>query len=327
MARNNGNGNGGPSRNPSRRLTKKLQYTEVIKLNNSTSSYAYLSRYVRPNLAAPVGAAVQFAAYELFRLKSFKVSVQMANNDTTVATSQLDPINVASTATIWTAVDWGANETVSGESIMQYQNAKKNTCSLNQWKCIVNAGARINGTLGVTGANTSSFILPSNTWVNTAGYGDSTLFEQMYSGYQLFIQVFGPQNQSVALQPSFTIVTELNIEFMQPAFQNNPSAFTVGAFDMKMVTQPNSSDPTELRAYVFNRYTVETNTSTGEREMTIHLKREDGVSGSLTFTSDELRAAIISGTSGSYFGGRPIVYDGPLPPVAIPQQDLLIESL
>ena len=320
------NGNGGPSRSPRKTLVKRLQYTEKVLLNNNSTDYAYYSKYLRPNLAAPVGAAVQFAAYELFRLRRFRVSIQMALNSTTQASVATDPMNVATAATVWTAADWGANETISGESIMQYQNAKKNTISLNKWTKIVDSTARVNGSWGVYGASSTSFVLPADTWVNTAGYGDTSLFRDMYSGYQLFIQVFGMQSFAASAQPSFTMVTELEVEFLQPAFQNNPSAFTVGAFGIKMVCQPNSSDPTELRTFIFDRITIDENTE-GVREMSIRLKREDGQPGSLTFTAAKLREAIESGTSGDYYGGRPIIYDGPYPPVDLPSQNLEVIAM
>jgi hypothetical protein len=60
--------------------------------------------------------------------------------------------------------------------------------------------------------------------------------------------------------------------------------------------------------------------------MSIRLTRQDAQPGSLTFTNLELRAAIESGTSGSYFGGRPIIYDGPMPPREIPAIDFEVTN-
>merc|ERR1711924_131848 len=109
-------------------------------------------------------------------------------------------------------------------------------------------------------------------------------------------------------------------EFLQPAYQNTPSSFATGAFNIKLVTQPNSNDPTELRTYVFEWYKVETDTS-GNRVFNIHLKREDGQSGSLTYTNAELIDVLKTGTSGKYFDGRRATYDGPTPPSKIPTVD------
>lgn len=319
--------NGGPSRAPRKTLLKKFAYTNTIQLNNSTSYYAYYSKYVRPNLLNAVGAAPQFAAYELWRLKRLRVSIQMANNDTSQAPTAADPINTSTTSTVWTAADYGANETVSGESIMQYQNAKKNTININKFTKIVDTDCRLNGTLGISGVSaTSSCIIPRSTWLNTAGFGNSSLFTNAYSGYQLFIQCFGLENLSVQLAPAFTLVTELDVEFMQPAYQNNSSSFAVESFHIKMQCQPDASDPTALRSYVFDRITVEDDAG-GERVMTIRLKREDGQPGSLTFTAAEMRSAIETGTSGQYFSGRPIIYDGPFPPSNIPDETFMIENL
>jgi len=251
----------------------------------------------------------------------------MANNDTSQAPTSADPINTSTTTTIWTAADYGMNETVSGESIMQYQNAKKNTININKWTKIVDTDCRINGNLGIDGVtSSSSCILPGSIWLNTAGFGDSALFNKAYSGYQLFIQCFGLNNIAPQIAPAFTLVTELEVEFMQPAFQNNPSSFTVESFNIKMQCQPNAADPSEIRVFVFDRITVEDDAE-GERVMTIRLKREDGLAGSLTYTAAEMRDAIESGTSGQYFSGRPIVYDGPFPPTEIPSEAFMIETL
>lgn len=299
--------NSGPSRTPSKKLVKKLQYTEAIKLNNATTTYSYYSRYIRPDITLCTGAVAQFAAYELWRIKKIKVSIQMADGDGAAGASAL---NNVPTAVIWSASDLGANESISGESIMQYQNVKRNTPSLNKWTNIIDTSCNVNASLQ-SGASWN-FILPRDTWLNTSYFDSSS-----YSGYQLFIQNFGTQNNAVASQPAFTVQTELIVEFMQPAFQTTTSSFTVEAFGIQMVTQPDAADPTVLRTYAFNKYQVLTNPA-GEREFKITLKRQDGIPGSLVFTNTQLREAIITGTSGIYFDGRPIKYDGPLPPKGIP---------
>jgi len=304
------NGNG-PTRQPSKRLTKLFQYTETISLNNSTSEYSYYSKYVKPDVTKAVGANAQFAAYELWRLKKIQVSIQMAQSSSGDSTS--NAMTNATSSTVWTAADFGANESVSGVTIMQYQNAKKNTPSLNKWTNIVDTTTRINSKL--VGSNTYDFIMPGNTMVNTTNFDSS-----FYSGYQLFIQNFGTQNQSLEYQPSYTLITKLEVEFLQPAFQNLPSTFVANAFGIRMVTKPT---PETERVYVFDRILVEKNED-GIREMTIRLSREDGEPGSLTFTAAELREAIATGTSGQYFSGRHIVYDGPYPPREIPDQDFQI---
>lgn len=226
--------------------------------------------------------------------------------------SQLN-LNDVSNTTIWTAADYGSNEDYPGSSLMQYQNAKKNTLSLNKFTSIVDTPCRINASLGDS-SKKYNFILDASTWVNTSHFDSSS-----YSGYQMFIQNFGSQSYEPGKQPSMTIVTEIIVEFLQPAFQASASTFSTNCFNMKMVTQPDSSDPTIKRAYVFNWYKVhEVN---GVREFTIHLIREDGESGSLTFSNTELRDAIRSGTSGQYFNGRRATYDGPMPPLNIPAVD------
>merc|ERR1711977_580745 len=246
----------------------------------------------------------------------------MANNTST--SSGTRPIDYATSSTVWTAADWGANETVSGVTIMQYQNAKKNTVNLNKWTKIVDTTCRVNAKLGVSGATTGAFILPPSTWLNTSEY---TTLSSVYSGYQLFVQCFGSQGFAVNTQPSITILTELEVEFLQPAFQANISNFASNAFSIRMVTIPDGNLPDDTRVYVFDRIIVETDETTSDRVMNIRLKREDGQPGSLTYTAKQLRTAIREGNSGQYFSGRPIVYDGPTPPTAIPTHDLQLEAL
>eukprot|EP01084_Bolivina_argentea_P168479 292162_1 len=301
----------GPSRTPRRKLVKKFNYNETVQLNNATTTYAYYTSYVKPDVTKAQGSAAQFAAFELWRIKKLRVSIQMAN---TPGASGASALNNVPTTTVWTAADLGSNESISGETIMQYQNVKRNTPSLNKWTCVVDTSCNVNASLDTS--TNSSYILPASTWLNTSLYNSSS-----YSGYQIFIQNFGIQNNTVDFQTSYTIQTELEIEFMQPAFQNNASNFTVEAFGMKMVTQPDANNPTDLRTYVFEKYNVFTHqsgASAGQREFSIRLTRQDGLPGSLTFTGEELRNAIITGTSTPYFSGRPILYDGPMPPKEIP---------
>lgn len=306
----------GPSRQPTRRLTKKLQYTSTVNLNNATSDYSYYSKYLKPDITQAVGAQAQFAAYELWRLKKMRVYIQMANNVQNDAENT--PINYATSSTVWTAADWGANETISCVTIMQYQNAKKNTISLNKWTKIVDTTTRVNSKL--QGDNSYSFIMPASTWVNTTEFDSS-----FYSGYQLFIQSFGTQNLSVGYQPAYTVITELEVEFLQPAFQNLPSTFVSNAFAIKMQVQPDPNSP-DLRTYIFDKITVENDPVTSTRQMIIRLTRQDGVSGSLTYTAEQLREAIQSGTSGIYFSGRHMIYDGPYPPRELPDVDFQIST-
>jgi len=302
-----GNGSGA-SKSPNVKMLKKLQYTDTVLLNNATSTYSYYSKYLKPDITKCVGAAAQFSAYELWRIKKLNVYIQLANP----TGSPNATIDFVPSTTIWTAADYGSNETVSGESIMQYQNAKKNTVNLNKWTKIVNTNCRVNCSLDSSGD--WNFILPGDTWINTSKFDSS-----FYSGYQIFVQNFGTQSLGATFQPSFTVNTELIVEFMQPAFQTSPSSFTIQIFDLLMTVQPDPLDPTATRNYVFQSYNV--GLVGGVRQITIRLKREDGVPGSLIYTGIQLREAIISGTSGIHFDGRRMIYDGPLPPLEIPETD------
>lgn len=241
-----------------------------------------------------------------------RVYIQNASQPGTSTAVGINNIADVSNTTIWSAADYGFNENISGETIMQYQNAKKNTMSLNKWTKIIDTPSRVNGKL--TGAG-KDFIMPASMWINTTEFSSD-----FYSGYQLFIQNFGSVGASDQVQPCVTLITELIVEFMQPAFQNNAPSFSQRAFGMRLVTRPDSSDPSLERTYVFNWYKVHKNDD-GERVFEIHLIREDGESGSLTYSNLELLEAINSGTSGKYFNGRPASYDGPYPPSKIPTID------
>lgn len=308
-ARRNGvrNGNrsaGGPTPAPKRCLSKKLQYTESVNLNNSTNDYAYYSKFMKPDVTKCIGALAQFDAYELWRLKKIRVSIQAAAQIIN-QTSSASPLNTVANTVVWTAADFGNNESVSGTTIMQYQNAKRNTLSLNKWTPVVNTASKINAKL--QGSNVYSFIMPSSTWVNTTEFNSD-----FYSGYQLFIQSFGAQTLQPGSTPAYTIQTELEIEFMQPAFQNTASSFTSRIFDVKLTVIPDGSDPDVTRDYIFERVIVEPN-SDGEREYKVLMKRADGQPGNITYTSGELLTVYEEGKSGQYFGNRRAIYDGPVP--------------
>lgn len=302
--RNGNRSAGGPTPGPKRCLTKKLQYTESIYLDNSTNEYAYYSRFIKPDITKCIGSLAQFDAYELWRLKKIRVSIQAAAQIIN-STSSASPLNTVANTVVWTAADFGNNETVSGTTIMQYQNAKRNTLSLNKWTPIVNTPSRINAKL--QGSHDYSFIMPAATWCNTTEYNSS-----FYSGYQLFIQSFGAQTLQPGSTPAYTIQTELEVEFMQPAFQNTASSFTSRIFDVKLSVIPDGSQPDAFREYVFERVIVEPN-DLGEREYKVLLKRADGQPGNITYTSGELLQVYEQGKSGQYFGNRKAIYDGPVP--------------
>jgi len=298
------NGNrrlGGNSGSPKRTLTKKLQYLEVVPINNSTTDYAYLAKAVKPDIKKASGAIAQFAAYELWRLKKIQVSVQLAPSQAVVTT---DLQSIAG-ATIWTAADYGSNENTSGKELQQYQNAKRNTLNWNKWVNIVNTNSRINARL--SGNSNSDFILPGSTWVNT-NYFDSS----NYSGYQMFVQLPGFQNSTPGALPSLTFVTTLTVEFMQPAFQASASSFQTEIYEAILSVIPDGQFPDTYRDYKFLRLTSERNAN-GDREYKVVFDRVDGQPGTITYTDTEFKSLFTTMTSGQYFGDRRVKYTGPCP--------------
>lgn len=298
------NGNrrlGGNSGSPKRTLTKKLQYLEVFPINNGTTDYAYLAKAVKPDIRKATGAIAQFAAYELWRLKKIQVSVQLAPSQATAST---DIQNIAG-ATIWTAADFGNNESSSGKELQQYQNAKRNTLNWNKWVNVVDTTSRINARLN--GGNSSDFIMPTATWVNTNLYDSSD-----YSGYQVFVQLPGFQNSSPSALPSLTFVTTLTVEFMQPAFQASASSFQTEIYDAILSVIPDGKASEVFRDYKFLRLTSERNVD-GNREYKVIFERVDGKPGTLTYTDSEFRNLYTNMTSGQYFSDRRVKYTGPSP--------------
>jgi len=166
-----GNGSG-PSKSPSVTMLKKFQYTQTIPLDNATSTYSYVSDYIKPDITKCMGAEVQFAAYELWRLKRLRVSIQNAGSPST-AMSQAN-LNDVSNTTIWTAADYGSNESMTGAQLMQYQNVKKNTLSLNKFVTVVDTDCRINGSIGST-VNDYDFIYPPGMWINTTVFASHSI--------------------------------------------------------------------------------------------------------------------------------------------------------
>jgi len=305
------NGNrslGGPAPSPGRIVTKKFMYNEFILMNNSTNSYAFYSAAVTPDITKAEGAIAQFSAYELWRLKRVRASIQLAPTPSNI--NNFSPITWAAATSIFTAPDYGKNEQVSGKELLQYQNCKRTSPSLNGFKCIVDTGTRINCSLGTAGNRSnlsSTFIMPPSTWINTEKYNSS-----FYSGYQLFIQSPGFENTTPSAIPGFTLQTELTVEFMQPAFQSSPSSFGERVYDITLEVIPDSSDPDSTRKYVFERLTAERNAN-GDKEYNVHLVRDDGQPGSLTYTGSELYDVYATGGSGQYFNNRRAIYSGPTP--------------
>jgi len=299
---------GGSANGPRTTLTKKLRYVELKSFDNATSTYAYYSAYRKPDITKAVGAIPQFSAYEMWRLKSIHVSVQLASQPANI--NNINSINALTSGICWTAPDYGANETVSGETIMQYQNAKRNTLSLNKWKKVVNTPAKINSSLDTAG--TWNFMLPNSTWVNTSLFDSS-----FYSGYQFFFQLPGFQSSQPASMPAFSIQTELIVEFKQPAFQSSPSTFSHRLYDAKLEVVPLASLPDDYATYVFASKKDARDPITGKRDYAVRFIPEDPLSGlpSITYSADDFLTLHRENKSGAFFGNRRIRYTGPAPDI------------
>lgn len=222
----------GPSRNtqrpsptPSKVLSRTFRYVDIVALNNysngSPSSldgvpqgYSYLSTYRKFDPSRILNWEQYASTFEYYRIKRAQVFINIAynqNNNTYV--------NRANEATcvsqVWTAADWSSNETVSGRSILNYNNARLHTLSINDIKQIVTMQPRWQS----EDTQTKSAVFPPNFWIDTTVNNDYSSF----NGYQLHIEVPG-DTLTASNRYKYTVTTQLTIEFKQPSFQSVSSS-------------------------------------------------------------------------------------------------------
>lgn len=289
----------GPSRTPSRTLTRTFRYTENFQLNNSTGSglnqYCYFSRMCKFEPSKALGFKEAQQTFELWRMVRARAMVQPSYNsyNQTYNTVNLD---TAMAMQVWTAADWGLNETVSGISIMSYQNARCHTLSLNALKKVVDTKTRLN----MTGEQPIA-IMPANAWLDTS----TDQGTNRYNGFQLFARM--PGLTATNYLPELQVVFEVDVQFKQPAYQNRPSSFESGIIDSLLTVNPDAADPTDLRTYKLVKFEIIPN------DYNYRFERADGLPGSLEYNAREMWEVYINGNSGSYFGGRTATYTGPPP--------------
>lgn len=244
----------------------------------------------------------------MWRLKKIRVSCQLAPTPSSLL--NLSNVSALLSGICWTAPDYGKNESVSGESIMQYQNAKRNTMSLNKWKNVVNTPAKINSSLDTS--STFNFMLPNSTWVNTSLFDSS-----FYSGYQIFFQLPGFETFSPTALPAFTLQTELIVEFKQPAFQSSPSSFSHELYKATLEVIPDALFPEDFVTYVFASRKDARDPLTGKRDYSVRFIPENSTSGlaPLTYNQEAFLVLYRENKSGAFFGNRRVKYTGPAPDI------------
>lgn len=268
-------------------------------MNNSTGSginqYAYTSRMCKFEPSKAVGFRDAQATFELWRMVRGRAMVQPSYNNYNQSYNTIN-LDSAMAMQVWTAADWGLNETVSGVSIMSYQNARCHTLSLNAMKKVVDTKTRLNMT-----NNTPLAIMPANAWLDTS----TDQGTNRYNGFQFFARMPGVNANNYL--PEIQVVFEVDVQFKQPAYQNRPTSFEAEIIDSTLVVNPDSSDPTDLREYKLTKFELTSN------DMNYRFERSDGEPGSLDFDGREMWEVYIYGNSGPYFGGRPATYTGPPP--------------
>jgi len=250
-----------------------------------------------PKPEEAIGFKTAQQTFEFWRLNKFRIRIQPGYNsyNQTYNTINLDALAAMQ---IWTAADWSFNESISGETIMSYNNAKCHTLSLNGIKTVANTTCRINQQ-----NMTPKTILSSKQWLDTSE--DLSAQSNNYSGVQFFARMNGVSSTNYL--PSLQIIFEYDVEFKQPAYQNRPSTFESEIVGSKLITIPDGSQPESTRTYLVDYYTM------NDSGNIYHLVREDGEPGTLTYTQVEFWEMWQTRTSGKYFGGRDVVYIGPEP--------------
>lgn len=270
---------------------------ENFELNNTTGSginqYSYYSKYIKFNPERAIGFQDAKRTFELWKMKKARVWIQPGYNsyNQTYNTINLDS---ALASTVWCASDYGNNENISGADLMSYQNARFHSLSLNGYKKIVDTTVRLNQTAG-----SPLMILPGSTWLDTSLKMDNV----EYSGFQLFTMMQGMDATNYL--PKYQMIVEIECEFKQPAWQNISTAFESEAFGSTLVCDIND---TETRTFVLTDYIRD---STGA---TIRFERQDGQSGSLTYSVQDFFQVYSTGFNVGYFSDRKAIYTGPIPP-------------
>lgn len=292
------NRNTGPSTAPKTTLRRTFRYTETFQLNNSAGSglnqYAYTSRVCKFEPSKATGFREAQSTFELWKMTRGRAKVMPAYNN---YNQTYNTVNLDATASVqvWTAADWGLNETLSGVSIMSYNNARCSTLSLNEIKTVVNTTTRLN-----LGGESPLAIMPTSAWLDTS----TDQGTNRYNGFQLFARMPGMNANNYL--PEIQVIFEVDCEFKQPAFQNRPTTFEQEIIGSTLEVQPAENDPA-TRMY---NVTEVKQTANG---LEYRLLRSDGEPGSLTYTGEEMYSVWTFANSGPYFSGRGASWTGPQP--------------
>jgi len=293
-----------PSATPRKVLTRDFRYVDIVALNNYANGtpatidsvpqgYSYLSKYVKFDPSRILSWEQYASTFEYYRIKRAQVFINIAYNQ-----SNNTYVNRANEATcvsqVWTAADWSSNETVSGRSIFNYNNAKLHTLSINDIKQIVSMTPRWQS----EDTQTKSAVFPTSFWIDTTVDDNYSKF----NGFQLHIEVPG-DSLTATNRYKYTVTTQLTIEFKQPSFQSVSSSID------------GSLPGTEI-AIIVNDVLDETLTIAGLKSTIdgISLKVDSSNGGSQTHPLSWLRA-VIADRALPLPDGRVAQYSGPPIPV------------
>jgi hypothetical protein len=293
----------GPSTTPQQTLKRRFRKIEYFSLNNTTGNgeqqYAYYSKYKLFDPTTIYGFKDAARTFELWRLNRAKVYIQMGYNSYNQSYNTVN-FDAALSSCVWTAADYGNNENVSGVDVQSYDNARFHSLSLNKFLPIVNTKCRLNNE-----NLTVRSVLPASTWLDTAtscAENGMDASNQQYNGYHLFVQM--PGLSATNYLPRYQLVTEYEVEFKQPAWQNITSSFESTIMSATLDCEVTD---TERRVFKMNRLTRDSG------GLEYHLDRVDGQPGSLTFSGEDMFEVFKTGKNVGYFSDRPCIWTGPTP--------------
>merc|ERR1711920_952683 len=209
---------GGPTTAPRTTLRRTFRSFATIQLDNTTGTglnqYAYHSAYLAPKPEEAFGFKDAQTTFEFWKLNKFRIRVQPGYNSYNQSYNTIN-LDALAAMQIWTASDYSLNESVSGVSIMSYNNAKVHTLSLNGIKTVANTSVRLN-----QNGLTPKTILANNSWLDTSVDISNS---NEYSGVQFFARMQGQTTTNYIA--SLQLILEYDVEFNQPAYQNSPDPF------------------------------------------------------------------------------------------------------
>jgi len=209
-----------PSRNPMVILKRTFIKQEIKTLDNSTElSGNTFSGYLSNKLTDFYAAQEAANTFEYYRITNVKVQIipctQATYNNTAsyaaIVTTLQQPVNAAATTLVYACTDWTGNE-IAGANVKAYNGCSVKTMSATNLKTIASYRPKPYSQAA------DHLVRPNDTWCSTIGSNVK------WQGLQLYIcNANGASTvwSSPQVMQSVNVVTTIQVEFKQPAFQNS----------------------------------------------------------------------------------------------------------